>query len=158
MSKEKLGTIRLARGEVGFFDPLTNIHLNLSSPMVDIFKGMDVTNIRRSVQSGRLLLVAGSLEPAAKSIKKETLQVKEPTKKEETKKQEPVEESKPETKEEEIKEVPKEQEKEEKPKAKEEVAKKESAEDKSDAKSEEKAETKKTTRRTAAKRATKKED
>ena len=57
--------VRLAPGEVAFYDPFTQIHLTIGNPSVTIGKGKNLTNIRRSVKSRRLLLVAGSLDPVA---------------------------------------------------------------------------------------------
>lgn len=57
-----MAIIRLSRGEVGFYDPLTRIHLNISNPQAVITPGMNVKNIKRSIRSGRLTLVSGSLE------------------------------------------------------------------------------------------------
>src|SRR5690606_7590404 len=65
MKKELLGTIRLAPGEVGYFDELTRIHLTIARPTAHIYAGMNTTNIKKSVRSGGLLLVSGTLEPKA---------------------------------------------------------------------------------------------
>ena len=122
MSKP-MAIVRLARGEVGFFDPLTRIHLNISSPQAVITPGMNVKNIKRSVRSGRLLLISGSLEPEVikkdapaptkkvEAVKKEEPKKETPKKKEEvtpaeTKKEEP-EKPAEEKKEEPVKEEPK---------------------------------------------------
>jgi predicted ribosome quality control (RQC) complex YloA/Tae2 family protein len=57
-----LGLIRLAPGEVGFYDDLTRIHLTIANPERHVLAGMNTTNIKRAVRSGRLLLVSGSLD------------------------------------------------------------------------------------------------
>ena len=111
MSKP-MAIVRLARGEVGFFDPLTRIHLNISSPQAVITPGMNVKNIKRSVRSGRLLLISGSLEPevikkdAPAPTKKVEAVKKEEVTPAETKKEEP-EKPAEEKKEEPVKEEPK---------------------------------------------------
>jgi len=57
--------VRLARGEVAFYDPATKIHLTIGSPTATVGKGQNLAGIRRSVRSRRLTLVAGSLDPVA---------------------------------------------------------------------------------------------
>lgn len=76
MSKN-MAVVRLARGEVAFFDPLTRAHLNIANPQAIIAAGMNTENIKTSVRSGRLILVSGSLEP-------ETIKKDEPVKAQES--------------------------------------------------------------------------
>jgi uncharacterized protein YgbK (DUF1537 family) len=58
-----LGIVKLAPGQVGFYDELTRIHLVISKPEAAVYEHMNRTNLKRSVKSGRLLLVSGSLDP-----------------------------------------------------------------------------------------------
>lgn len=53
--------VRLAPGQVGFYDELTGIHLTIRKPQGEIKEGLNVSGIKTSVASGRLILVAGSL-------------------------------------------------------------------------------------------------
>lgn len=64
-----LGIVRLAPGQVGYFDDLTRIHLTLANPEKPVIAGMNTTNLRRAVGNGSLKLVSGSLtvEPAAQA-------------------------------------------------------------------------------------------
>ena len=64
---EPIAIVRLAPGEVGFYDELTRIHLTIADPQKPVTKGMNVAGLRRSVKSKRLLLVSGSLEPETAS-------------------------------------------------------------------------------------------
>lgn len=66
-----IAKVRLAPGQVGFYDELTRIHLTISNPEKFILSGMNVTNIKRGVHSGRLRLMSGSLEPEKKAIIKD---------------------------------------------------------------------------------------
>lgn len=59
-----IAVIKLADGEVTYFDPKTGIRLTQGSPYGTIDETMDITNIRKSVRLGRLSLVQGLL-PAA---------------------------------------------------------------------------------------------
>ena len=58
-----IAKIGLTRGQVGFYDPLTNIHLTITKPFADIYQGMNTSRIRASIKSGRLKLVSGCLDP-----------------------------------------------------------------------------------------------
>lgn len=59
----KIADIRLAPGQVGFYDELTNIHLTLTKPYGSVYQGMNTSGLQRSVNSGRLILTWGSLRP-----------------------------------------------------------------------------------------------
>lgn len=61
MSNEVIAVVRLSRGEVGYYDELSRIHLTISSPQRDILAGTNCTKLRKSVKSGRLKLLSGSL-------------------------------------------------------------------------------------------------
>lgn len=61
MSNEVMAVIQLMPGQVGYYDDLSRIHLTMGSPRATIYKGTNVSQIRRSVQSGRLRIISGSL-------------------------------------------------------------------------------------------------
>ena len=67
--RDLIAVVKLARGEVGYFDDITRTHLTLSNPYAKIYKGMNTKNIKMSVHSGRLELVSGSFEPETDSVK-----------------------------------------------------------------------------------------
>jgi len=87
MTREIIAEIRLAPGEIGYYDDYSRIYLSTSKPSAYIYAGTNTTQIRKSIRSGRLRLVSGSLfgpKPAqeapkapAKETKKE-LPEKEP--------------------------------------------------------------------------------
>lgn len=66
MSTNRIAIIKLARGEVGFFDDLTRIHLTLSRPSADVYDYMNTAKLRRAVSGKVIDLVAGSLMPTSK--------------------------------------------------------------------------------------------
>lgn len=68
MSK-MIAQIKLAPGEVGFYDPLTLIYLTSVSPYRNIYSHMNIKTIRNAIKSGRLLLISGSLEPEISIMK-----------------------------------------------------------------------------------------
>lgn len=58
-----IATVRLAPGQVGFYDDLTRIHLTIQNPEKHVLSGHNTSNIKIAVGSKRLLLVSGSLNP-----------------------------------------------------------------------------------------------
>lgn len=61
MAREIIAEIRLAPGEVGYYDDYSRIYLSTAKPSAYVYSGMNTTQIRRSIRSGRLRLVSGSL-------------------------------------------------------------------------------------------------
>lgn len=55
-----IATIRLAPGQVGYYDELSRIHLTMGNPQTAVYAGTNVTQLRKSVKSGRLLLLNGT--------------------------------------------------------------------------------------------------
>jgi hypothetical protein len=86
MSK-KIAEVRLAPGEVGYYDDYSRIYLNTSRTNADIFEDTNIKQIRKSVRSGRLRLVSGSLDPQPQKVV-ETTKTQKVTP--EVKKEEPV--------------------------------------------------------------------
>lgn len=58
---DMIAIVALAPSEVSYYDNKTGIRLNATNRYAPIFKDMDITNIRRSVKVGRLMLVNGIL-------------------------------------------------------------------------------------------------
>jgi hypothetical protein len=71
-----IAKVRLAPGQVGYFDELTRIHLTIASPEKTVHSGMNTKNLKKSVKSRRLILVSGTLDPET-NIKSEVI-VNEP--------------------------------------------------------------------------------
>ena len=61
MSKNTIAVVQLSPGEVGYYDELSRIHLTIGHPAEAVEAGTNCTQLRRSVKSGRLRLVSGSL-------------------------------------------------------------------------------------------------
>lgn len=98
MSNTIIAQVKLASGEVGYYDDYSRLYLTISNPIGVIYSGMNLTQIKHSVKSGRLKLISGSLYgEATKPVKVEAPVKTEPVKPvEEPKKEEPVvEEVKP---------------------------------------------------------------
>ena len=58
---DMIAIVALAPSEVSYYDNKTGVRLNAANRYAPIFKDMDITNIRRSVKVGRLMLVNGIL-------------------------------------------------------------------------------------------------
>mgnify|MGYP006957395531 FL=1 len=58
---KEIATVKLAPGNVAFYDELTKIHLTLSNPYAKIYEGMNLKRIKASVKYGTLRVVVGSL-------------------------------------------------------------------------------------------------
>lgn len=58
---DMIAIVALAPSEVSYYDNKTGIRLNTANRYAPIFKDMNITNIRRSVKVGRLMLVNGVL-------------------------------------------------------------------------------------------------
>lgn len=68
-----IAKIKLAKGEVGYFDELTRIHLTLGRPTANIYDYMNTSRLRRSVTSKVLILTAGSLNPISNLVANEEI-------------------------------------------------------------------------------------
>ncbi len=60
MNKVK-AIIKLADGNVGFYDNLTQIHLTILSPLGRVYEGMNTTNLQRGVACNTIEVLEGSL-------------------------------------------------------------------------------------------------
>lgn len=80
---EVIAIIKLAPGEVGYYDELSKIHLTMSRPKANVYDYMNTSRLLRSVKSKTLMLVAGSLvssmkereEVEVKAVKEETVEI-----------------------------------------------------------------------------------
>ena len=61
MQKQPIAKIRLASGEVGYYDDYSRIYLSVANPEAYIYHGTNLFQIKRSIKSGRLRLIEGSL-------------------------------------------------------------------------------------------------
>ena len=83
---QPIAKIRLARGNVGFYDSLTNIILTKAAPEAIIYSGKNTANIKKAIKEGKVVLKEGSLsslqsQPVYKrEIESEKPQVKQEVK------------------------------------------------------------------------------
>ena len=69
--KRAIAKIRLAPGNAGWFDPLTNIYLTLSKKECFVYNDQDISNIRKAIKENKLVLKEGKLpSPVSEDSKK----------------------------------------------------------------------------------------
>lgn len=91
MNERTIAIIRLAAGNVGWYDRLTSIHLTISNPTAEVELGMNLTNIKKAVKCKTVNILRGDLEgepllaqDTVKSIVKEDIKEEAPQVEEET--------------------------------------------------------------------------
>ena len=77
MASNIIAEIMLTQGEVGYYDDYSHLYLTARNPHAFIFASTDTTQIRRSVASGRLRLVSGSLDAKVEVNQVQTQTVKQ---------------------------------------------------------------------------------
>ena len=98
MNKVK-AIIKLADGNVGFYDNLTQIHLTILSPLGKVYEGMNTTNLQRGVVCNTIEVLEGSLTSDIVEEEKVPEVVEPEPEKEEIATEEKAEESEEEVKE-----------------------------------------------------------
>lgn len=96
MKREIIAEVKLASGEVGYYDDYSKLYLTINKPYGVIYSGTNLTQIKRSIKSGRLKLISGKLFD---TDKKPVVEVKPPVEEDNKKEDQvetPVEEVKPE--------------------------------------------------------------
>ena len=61
MSVPIIAKVRLANGELNYYDEVSGVFLNWSHPEKEIIAGTNCSNLRESVRCGRIILETGSL-------------------------------------------------------------------------------------------------
>lgn len=63
-----LAKIRLATGNVGWYDPLTNIHLTIQRPEALVYEGQNTSNLKQGVMYKTITVVDGSLTEPSNTV------------------------------------------------------------------------------------------
>ena len=66
---EPIAKIWLAPGNIGFYDPLSRIHLTLGAPTAYVPSGTNCASLRRNVRNGVIRLLEGTLGPDVAEFK-----------------------------------------------------------------------------------------
>ena len=83
-----IARIRIAAGNPGWYDPLTNIHLTITRPEAFVYEGQNPTNIKTAIACKLVSLIEGSLDPIKRE--EEPIIVNEPVRGQEPKQEEVV--------------------------------------------------------------------
>ncbi len=67
--RKPIANIRIAAGNPGWYDSLTNIHLTIARPTAFVYEGQNVTNIKKGIRYRLISLIEGDLEPISSEIK-----------------------------------------------------------------------------------------
>ena len=76
MARQAIAVIALAPGEIGYYDDYSRIYLSNESPKAVIYAGTNLFQIRKSIASGRLRVVQGSLSGEVITENTKTVEVK----------------------------------------------------------------------------------
>lgn len=100
MTKKIIAVVKLAPGNIGWYDALTGIHLTLARPTSNVYSGSNTTNLTKALRERVIELVTGSLiegnqEPTINSTPLNTMvvDIKEEVKEEPKKKTKAVKSS-----------------------------------------------------------------
>lgn len=61
MTNKIIAVVKLAPGNIGWYDALTGIHLTISRPMAAVYSGSNTTNLTKGLREREIELVNGSL-------------------------------------------------------------------------------------------------
>ena len=67
--RKPIAKIRIAAGNPGWYDSLTNIHLTIARPTAFVYEGQNVTNVKNAIRHRIVSLIEGDLEPISSEIK-----------------------------------------------------------------------------------------
>lgn len=61
MNENVIARIKLAAGQIGYFDDLTQIYLTHQNPVADVLAGMNCTTLVNAVRDGKICVIEGSI-------------------------------------------------------------------------------------------------
>lgn len=63
MSRKIIAVIKLAPGQVGYYDEVSGVYLTTVSNVGNVYQGMNTTRLQQAVKLKKLIIVSGSLVP-----------------------------------------------------------------------------------------------
>lgn len=81
MATKIRASIKLAPGQVGFYDERTGLHLTLAKTTEDVYENMNIYGIKQAVRQGRVIVTSGSLEDEAEEKTPAPVEIKKAAKK-----------------------------------------------------------------------------
>ena len=61
MTNKIIAVVKLAPGNIGWYDELTGIHLTIARPTANVYSGKNTTNLTKALRERVIGLVSGSL-------------------------------------------------------------------------------------------------
>ena len=78
---QPIAKIRLALGNVGFYDSLTGIRLTKAAPEAIVYSGKNTANIKKAIREGKVVLKEGSLSSLrTEPVLKREIEIEKPKK------------------------------------------------------------------------------
>lgn len=65
---KQIAVVRLAPGEIGYYDEVSRVVLNMQCPTGIVYSDMNCTKLRQAIIRNQLELVTGTLLPVATSV------------------------------------------------------------------------------------------
>lgn len=75
MDENTIARITLNPGRVGWFDPITNIHLTIGSPEAFVTKNMNTKNIQKAIKANIIRVLWGNLSNPQMVIKPQATKI-----------------------------------------------------------------------------------
>lgn len=60
--KKIIAVVRLSRNKIGYFDPLTRIHLTIANPTAEVTSDFNVSNLKDALKYGVIQVTKGDLD------------------------------------------------------------------------------------------------
>lgn len=78
---QPIAKIRLALGNVGFYDSLTGVRLTKAAPEAIVYSGKNTANIKKAIREGKVVLKEGSLSSLrTEPVLKREIEIEKPKK------------------------------------------------------------------------------
>ena len=63
-----IARVKLAPGEIGYYDQLSNVHLTLSNPIGEVYDDCNYSRIKKAIANNQLILIEGTLAPTISKV------------------------------------------------------------------------------------------
>lgn len=103
--RKPIARLRIAVGNPGWYDSLTNIHLTITKPEALVYEGQNTSNIKLGVAHKLIYIVEGSLDAVKQDVLEKDEVKTEPAKTKVEEKKEPVKAESKKEKDEEVREA-----------------------------------------------------
>lgn len=63
--KKIIAVVKLSRNKIGYYDPLTRIHLTIADPTAEVASDLNVSNLKEALKYGVIQVIKGDLDGEA---------------------------------------------------------------------------------------------